>query len=199
MQSLDGLSLLTESKKRLNDDQWDEILNTVIQSIGRTTGPDAGDTGSSLLTGEEKLVCMSVIHLFATTARSNVGLDDEIERINQILTDCGVEKERRQKLVVTYSNQRDQLIKRLDRLGISSTRDEVPTFKNVTWCRETTVASSDLNQMPDPLTQFLISVKHESGSIDMTTDSDDLQEMVHSIRECCKVIESIKHDRKSKK
>ena len=191
--TLDGLSLLSESKKRITDDQLDRILETVVKSIGRTAGSEAGD--NNLTTGEEKLTCLSIMHLFATTARSNVELDEEVIRIDQTLTDCGLEKEKRRKIVQTYCDHRNQLVERLDGLRISSV--QLPSFKNITWSRETFVASSDLTVMSDPETQFLISIKHDSGSIDMTADADDVQEMMHGVRECCKMIEGI--NRKSKK
>ena len=93
-------------------------------------------------------------------------------------------------VVHVYQNDRQRLQERL--AALTTIDEQLPAFRDVKWTQEVILKSNTLHRLQSPVIQYLISVKHESGSVDFCADVDDLQQLVHSVRECCKAIDAVK-------
>jgi hypothetical protein len=189
---LGGLSLLSESRNRVTDEEVSQILATVTRSLSWNLTAEK-EFGHDMDRAEQKLICLSLMSLIVTTARLNTGMGDEVMRITDILSDCEVSSERIAHIVTLYQQDRERLQQRLR--SISAIDTQVPAFQDVKWSQEIVVKSNQLNRLQSPVMEHLISVRHESGSVEFCADVHDLQEIVHSLRECCKAIDSVKQSK----
>ena len=203
--TLHGLSLLSAARERLTQEELSSILQTVSRSLAWRSGcsplkqqeHQEREDGSNFTRAEQKLACLSLIALLVSAARANTGLDSEVSRIKEILGDCDVDQERVDQVIAVYRREREGLQQRLFNLTIDDSEGldaMAPAFRDIKWVQETVLKTSQLDHLASPVSRFLISIRHDAGSTDFAADIDDLQELVHSLRQCCKAIERIREE-----